>query len=120
MAGVALQRMVLICASLSMVTVCETPFRKQMIRNLPEVSGSCRTGTRVCHASFAAQQAGSFMRHLKAIRRFLTTDHATTAVEYAVMLAMILVAIIVGVTYARGGVRAGWDNLRPNILNYGS
>ncbi len=60
------------------------------------------------------------MQRLKAIYRFLTSDEATTAVEYAVMLAMILVAIIIGVTSAGGGVSAWWDNIRTNIVTYGS
>ena len=115
-----MQRMVLICASLSMVTVHETLFRNQMLQNLPEVSVRCRTGTRVFHTPFARQRTAFLMQSLTAMSRFLTSDEATTAVEYAVMLTMILVAIIIGVTSAGGGVSAWWDNIRTNIVTYGS
>ncbi len=60
------------------------------------------------------------MQSLNTICRFLTSDEATTAVEYAVMLTMILVAIIIGVTTAGGGVSAWWDNIRTNIVTSGS
>ncbi len=60
------------------------------------------------------------MKCLNSIRRFLTSDHATTAVEYAVMLTLILVAIIIGVTSAGGGVSAWWDNIHSDIVSYGS
>ena len=60
------------------------------------------------------------MQRLKTLCRFLTSDEATTAVEYAVMLTMILVAIIIGVTSAGGGVSAWWDNIRKSIVTYGS
>lgn len=120
MAGVALQHMVLICASLSMVTVYETLFRNQMIRNLPEVSVHCRIGTRFFRTPFAGQRTALLMQRLKAICRFLTSDDATTAVEYAVMLTMILVAIIIGVTSAGGGVSVWWDNIHKNIVSYES
>ena len=60
------------------------------------------------------------MRYHSSIRQFLTSDDATTAVEYAVMLAMILVAIIIGVTQAGGGVSAWWNNIQTDIVNAGS
>ncbi len=55
------------------------------------------------------------MRALSAIKSFLQSDDATTAVEYAVMLALILVAVIVGVTSAGGGVSAWWANIRNKV-----
>ena len=58
------------------------------------------------------------MRHLTAIHRFLKSDDATTAVEYAVMLTLILVAIIVGLTSAGGGVGAWWNRIRTSIESY--
>ena len=58
------------------------------------------------------------MRLYKSIRRFVAEDEATTAVEYAVLLAMILVAIIIGVTQAGGGVSAWWGNIRTDIEAY--
>ena len=102
MAGVALQRMVLICASLSMVTVHETLFRNQMLRNHAEISVRCRTGTRVFHTPFARQRTAFLMQSLTAISRFLTSDEATTAVEYAVMLALILMVVISAVNSVGG------------------
>ena len=55
------------------------------------------------------------MKTLKSIHRFLSTDDGTTAVEYAVMLAMILVAIIVGVTSAGGGVSGWWGKIKTKL-----
>ena len=57
------------------------------------------------------------MRAISAINKFLRADEATTAVEYAVMLAMILVAIIIGVTSAGGGVSAWWTNIKNDITS---
>ena len=58
------------------------------------------------------------MQALKKIRRFLTAEEGTTAVEYAVLLAMILIAIIVGVTSAGGGVGNWWGNIKTKIESY--
>ena len=58
------------------------------------------------------------MQALKKIRRFLTAEEGTTAVEYAVLLAMILIAVIVGVTSAGGGVSNWWGNIRTKIESY--
>ena len=58
------------------------------------------------------------MQTLKTIRRFLTAEEGTTAVEYAVLLAMILIAIIVGVTSAGGGVSSWWGNIRTKVEAY--
>ncbi len=55
------------------------------------------------------------MAILKAIRQFLKSDDATTAVEYAVMLALILAAIILGVTNVGGGAGGWWGNIRTKI-----
>ena len=57
------------------------------------------------------------MRAISAIKKFLCSDDATTAVEYAVMLAMILVAIIIGVTSAGGGVSAWWMNIKNDLTS---
>ncbi len=58
------------------------------------------------------------MQALKKIRRFLTAEEGTTAVEYAVLLAMILIAVIVGVTSAGGGVSNWWGNIKTKIESY--
>lgn len=57
------------------------------------------------------------MSAVAAIKRFLRSDDATTAVEYAVMLALILMAIIVGVTFTGGGASKWWSNIDAQILN---
>lgn len=58
------------------------------------------------------------MSVLKTARRFILSEDATTAVEYAVLLAMILIAIIVGVTSAGGGVSAWWGNIKTKVEAY--
>ncbi len=58
------------------------------------------------------------MQALKKIRRFLTAEEGTTAVEYAVLLAMILIAIIIGVTSAGGGVSNWWGNIKTKVESY--
>ncbi len=58
------------------------------------------------------------MKTLKKVRCFLDAEDGTTAVEYAVLLAMILVAIIVGVTSAGGGVSGWWGNIRTKVEAY--
>lgn len=60
------------------------------------------------------------MRLYKSIRRLIVSDDATSAVEYAVLLAMILVAIIIGVTSAGGGVSAWWGDIRNDLDAYGT
>jgi pilus assembly protein Flp/PilA len=57
------------------------------------------------------------MRLISAIKKFLNSDDATTAVEYAVLLAMILVALIVGLTSAGGGVSTWWTNIRTKVTS---
>lgn len=56
------------------------------------------------------------MRVISASQNFLCSEEAATAVEYAVMLAMILVAIMIGVTSL--GTRSGvwWTNIKTALL----
>ena len=58
------------------------------------------------------------MRALSTVQKFLRSDDAATAVEYAVLLAMILVAVIIGVTTAGGGVGTWWTDIRTKIDSY--
>lgn len=58
------------------------------------------------------------MKALRTIRQFLLSESGTTAVEYAVLLAMILIAIIIGVTSAGGGVSSWWGNIRTKVEAY--
>lgn len=51
----------------------------------------------------------------KSIHRFLSAEGGTTAVEYAVLLTMILVAILIGVTSAGGGVSGWWGNISRDM-----
>lgn len=53
------------------------------------------------------------------IKAFLKNEAGTTAVEYCVMLAMILLAIIVGLTAAGGGVLGWWNNIDTELQTNG-
>ncbi len=55
---------------------------------------------------------------MRPITRFFRDEDATTAVEYAVMLALILVAIIAGVTSAGGGVGSWWGKIKTKVESY--
>jgi pilus assembly protein Flp/PilA len=58
------------------------------------------------------------MRTLATIKRFIKSEDATTAVEYAVLLAMILTALIIGVTSAGGGVSGWWTNIKDKVTSH--
>ena len=58
------------------------------------------------------------MRFLSAFKRFSKSDDATTSVEYAVLLAMILIALVIGVTSAGGGVSTWWTNIKTKVTSY--
>lgn len=60
------------------------------------------------------------MQLLRLIQRFLRSEEATTAVEYAVLLALILVALIVGLTSAGGGVGTWWTDIKNDLNAYGT
>lgn len=60
---------------------------------------------------------GTAMRRER-LTRFLRDEDATTAVEYAVMLALILVAVIAGVTSAGGGVGNWWGKIKTKVESY--
>lgn len=49
------------------------------------------------------------------LRAFLTQEDGATAVEYCVMLAMILLVLIVGLMGAGGGVSAWWANINSDM-----
>ncbi len=55
------------------------------------------------------------MKNLCLIREFLKDEDATTAVEYAVMLAGIIIAIIGGITVTGGGAKQWWENIDAKI-----
>ena len=52
------------------------------------------------------------------IVRFLTDDDATTAVEYAVMLALILLTIFGSVLAFGGSASSWWGNIDSEIDSY--
>jgi pilus assembly protein Flp/PilA len=60
------------------------------------------------------------MKCIQLICRFLRSEDGTAAVEYAVLLAMILLVIIVGVTSAGGGVSQWWTDISDDMINYTS
>lgn len=53
------------------------------------------------------------------IRRFLNDDHATTAVEYAVMLALILLVCIVGVAAFGNSQDSYWGRINGQMNDHG-
>lgn len=59
------------------------------------------------------------MQYLRPLKKFLTSDDATTAVEYCVMLGMILLILIVGLLSAGGGVSGWWNNINSDLDSSG-
>ena len=59
------------------------------------------------------------MNMITSIRSFLTSQDGTTATEYAVMLALILLSVIVGVTAFGGGVSGWWTDIDTEFNTYG-
>ena len=55
---------------------------------------------------------------MKALQRFFSDTEAATAVEYAVMLALILAVIIVGIQSVGGNNANMWQNNSDEIANY--
>ncbi len=56
---------------------------------------------------------------MRSIRRFLKDDHATTAVEYAVMLALILLVCIVGVAAFGNSQDSYWGRINGQMNDHG-
>ena len=48
-------------------------------------------------------------------RQFLTSDDGTTAVEYAVVLAMIIMACIIGITAFGGSAGNKWGKVEGEL-----
>jgi len=62
----------------------------------------------------------SIIMHFRSsLKHFIQDPDGTTAVEYAVMLALILVAMIAGITAAGGGVSDWWNNINTEFTNNG-
>lgn len=54
-----------------------------------------------------------------AIKRLIHDTEGTTAVEYAVMLALILVTMIVGITATGSGVSDWWNDINTELSSSG-
>jgi Flp pilus assembly pilin Flp len=52
-------------------------------------------------------------------RRFFESSEATTAVEYAVMLALILVAVISAISAVGGDTGGFWGGIKTNLDSSG-
>lgn len=55
----------------------------------------------------------------KFLQRLLRDEQATTAVEYCVMLSMILLAVILGIYAAGGGVSSWWNTINSDLNTHG-
>lgn len=53
------------------------------------------------------------------IQRLMAEEQGTTAVEYCVMLAMILLAVILGIYAAGSGVSGWWNNIDTSLDTHG-
>lgn len=56
---------------------------------------------------------------MRLLKSFLKNEDGTTAVEYCVMLAMILLVLIVGLLSAGGGVSGWWTKINTNLQSSG-
>ncbi|MEQ9408821.1 MAG: Flp family type IVb pilin [Fuerstiella sp.] len=56
---------------------------------------------------------------LKSFRKFVGEADGTTAVEYGVMLAMILLVVLIGITAAGNGVKDWWTNIDTELDSSG-
>lgn len=59
------------------------------------------------------------MSPLSRLRAFLFDESGPTAVEYAVMLALILVVVIVGITTVGGGTNGWWTRANTEFTTHG-
>ncbi len=53
------------------------------------------------------------------VEKFLFDQDGATAVEYAVMLALILMAVIVGITSVGGGANGWWNKTNDEFSTHG-
>ena len=56
---------------------------------------------------------------MRILRQFLCGEEAATAVEYAVLLALILVAVITAVTTLGSSTSTTWGNIDTRTANAG-
>lgn len=55
------------------------------------------------------------MRFLTSIRSFCTREDGVTAVEYCVMLALVLLTMLIGITAVGSGVSDWWNNINTEL-----
>jgi len=55
------------------------------------------------------------MRFLLSIRSFCTQEDGVTAVEYCVMLALVLLTMLIGITAVGSGVSDWWNNINSEL-----
>ena len=53
------------------------------------------------------------------VQRFVNDESATTAVEYCVMLGMILLLVIMGIYATGSGVSGWWNNINSEMTTHG-
>ncbi len=53
------------------------------------------------------------------LKSLLIDEDGTTAVEYAVLIALILIAIIGGLTATGGGTQQWWENVGDEMTTHG-
>src|SRR5262249_41657161 len=85
----------------------ECPGREALLP--PEGGG--RYGPRVCMTRVAAKGVCLMHRFVKAVKRFLQKEDGPTAVEYAVMLALIVVVCISAITALGGNANKVFNNV---------
>ena len=56
---------------------------------------------------------------MNAIRKFLFSQDGTTAVEYCVMLGLIVLSAIIGIISAGSGVSGWWTNINTELDSNG-
>ena len=56
---------------------------------------------------------------MRFLRSLVTKEDATTAVEYCVMLAMILLVVIVGISTTGSGVAGWWSDIDSELDSNG-
>lgn len=56
---------------------------------------------------------------VRKLSRFVRRDDGVTSVEYCVMLAFVLLAVMIGVTATGGGVAAWWGEIDTDLDTHG-
>lgn len=59
------------------------------------------------------------MRIYNSLSQFLRREQGATAVEYAVMIALILVVVMAGITATGGGVAGWWSDIDGDLDTHG-